>query len=81
MNSIDALIVIVFLFIAGCASNPKIVYVPVEKPCVSPQLPQQNVYPISSLSSVSTPADVVKAYVSTVQMQQDYISICTRGNK
>lgn len=46
---------------------------PVVSGCPRPNIPPAPHYPVSDLKQGDSPAIVAKAYVATVQLQQDYI--------
>jgi hypothetical protein len=54
------------LLLTGCTGT-RTVDIPVIVPCVRPQLPKKPYLPIYDLKSGSTPADVIKAYVASVE--------------
>jgi hypothetical protein len=58
------------VLITGCTTTQ-----PIIAPCRKPILPPEPHYPIKDLKHGDKPPTVVKAYVATVQLQQDYIGI------
>lgn len=59
---------LILLTLTGCTTMQ-----PVVSGCPKPNIPPAPHYPVASLKQGDSPATVAKAYVSTVQMQQDYI--------
>lgn len=60
------LILSLVLFLAGCTTT-RAVNIPVVAPCVRPQLPKKPHLPIYDLNAKSNPAEVMKAYVASVE--------------
>jgi hypothetical protein len=70
------------LLLAGCTTTKPI---EVTAPCPKPNIPAEPRYPVQDLKQGDQPDKVMKAYVATVQGQQDYIHkqilpICTAYN-
>lgn len=62
-------ILIIFL-LTGCATKQPLV---VTASCPKPNIPAESHYPVQDLKQDDKPDQVMKAYVATVQGQQDYI--------
>lgn len=68
-------VISVFGLIPGCSSIkvPKTVRVPIPLPCQKPVYPDLPQLPIESLDQKSSHSQVMKAYVATVKIQQDWM--------
>jgi hypothetical protein len=67
----NKLIIISCLFLSGCATTPTIVKVPVTTRCSIPTLEPMPILPIKALTDVSTPPEVMKAYVASLRIVLD----------
>jgi hypothetical protein len=56
----------IVLLLAGCTTT-RAINIPVVVPCVHPQLPKKPHLPIYDLNTGSNPAEVIKAYVASVE--------------
>ena len=68
-------IIVLMLFLTACTTTqPKTISVVVPVACAKPVVPDKPTYPIYSLKKGDRPATIAKAYVATVQLQNNYIN-------
>lgn len=64
------LLILLSLFLSGCATTPKTVYVPTPVKCPKPNIPIQPYYPVYDLTDADkTHSDkIMKAYALSLKM-------------
>jgi hypothetical protein len=78
------LFILLSLLVVGCSTvQPKIVQVKIPIPVFSraPIIPDKPTLPIYSLNKESKPPEVMKAYVSSVHLLNDWGNACYQTSK